>query len=117
MFDNKPNDNEDPNKENAEKEINETSSISPSEIYSEDATFIEELSDLIVNEIPGVGTTKRVLQNIKLRISKEYIEEIKRLKATEIVLIQTQHNQNKQIKQLSDVIIKLENRLKAANKK
>jgi len=41
----------------------------------------EDIFDLVTDETPGVGTFKRIYRLAKRRISKEYIEEINKLRA------------------------------------
>ena len=84
----------------------------PPDTPDDDLEDLEDITEAIGDEIPGVGTARRLYRLIKKRLSKEYRKEISRLRKKEKILIKTIDQQNQSISDLRKYIDDLERRLK-----
>lgn len=84
----------------------------PPDIPEDELEDLEDLTELIGDEIPVLGTVRRVYRFVRKKLSKEYIEKIRRLRQKEKILIKTIDQQNQNILDLRNYISGLEARLK-----
>jgi len=71
----------------------------------------DDFWDTFIEEGLGIGQIKRIARAIKKRLSREYRDEIRRLRKKENIMVRSLENQNEHIKNLKEIIAELEARV------
>jgi len=77
----------------------------------DDFDDLEELIEFAGDELPGLGTIKRLYRFVKKKLSREYREEIARLRKKEKILIRTIDDLSNSVRPLRNYIQALEARV------
>ena len=67
----------------------------PTSSSPDDEGEVEDFIEILGDEVPGIGTLRKAYRLLKKKLSKEYREEIRRLRKTQDGLIATTSEQTK----------------------